>query len=85
MKANVTLADLARYGASQVDSRLGFLLGVLAQGSVPGAGRELNIDANMGVASDGGSVKVVSGDATVEGVPVTPVVQLLVQAISVKV
>lgn len=85
MVANVSLADLASYGASQVDSGLGFLLGVIAQGSVPGAGKELAINADMGMASDNGNVKIVSGAATVEGIPVTPVVQLLMQAITIKI
>lgn len=80
---SVSLADAAAFGAGGLGPLAAIAAG-LAAGSVPNAGRPLPIDVDMGLESEDGRLKVVSGGGTIAGVPTGPLAVLLTNAIAVR-
>jgi hypothetical protein len=81
--ASVSLPDLARFGAGQLGGALAALFagGIASQSLPKDLQKPLVIDQDVRFTSDGGRLVVVSGEGTVGGVPTEPVIELITQAI----
>jgi hypothetical protein len=78
-----TPGELAEYGASTLGLPGGPLLRFLAD-QAPGGKRTVPIDLDMELRSDSGRLVVVSGGASVAGIPTGPLAELITTAIIVQ-
>lgn len=81
--STTTGADLVGYGAAQLGIPGVPLLQFLA-GRAPEGDQEIPIHLDMGLESDGGRIRVVSGGGTVAGYPAGPLAELITAAIVVR-
>jgi hypothetical protein len=79
-EASATLQDLARLAGEQFGP-LGGLIGSIAGGSVPGGAAPVPIDLDGELEAKDGDVEMVSGDASVAGLPAGPAAVLITNAI----
>jgi hypothetical protein len=80
---STTGADLADFAASRAGLPNGPLFRFF-EGQIPGASARIPIKMDMELESDGGRVRVVSGGATVAGVPTGPLAELITSMIVVR-
>jgi hypothetical protein len=78
-----TPGDLAQYGAAQLGLPGGPLLRFFTDQAL-GSNRQIPIELDMELRSDGGRVVVVSGGGTVAGYPTGPLAELITSTIAVR-
>jgi hypothetical protein len=81
--STTTGADLVAYGAQQLGLPGVPLLQFFA-GRAPEGDQEIPIHLDMGLESDGGRIRVISGGGTVAGYPAGPLAELITAAIVVR-
>jgi len=81
--SRTTPGELAQYGAARLGLPGGPLLRFFADQAL-GANRQIPIDLDMELRSEGGQVVVVSGGGTVAGYPTGPLAELITSTIAVR-
>ena len=80
--STTTPAALVDFGVSNLDLPGGPFAGLALETLFGDSDVEIPIDLDMQLASDGGAIDVVSGDATVAGLPAGPIAEVIVSAIA---
>lgn len=85
LDAAVIPAELLRFAGSQLGGPLGGLVGGLAAGAVPLAGQSVPVEIDATLRSDEGEVRLVSGDASVAGLPLGPLAEAVARAVAARI
>jgi hypothetical protein len=81
--ADTTVAELADYGLDAVGVPAGGLFDALVEGLFGPSDSGVPVSLDMQLASDDGRVEVISGNASVAGVPAGPLAELITSAVVV--
>ena len=82
VSATVTAAELSTYAGQTLGGGLGGFLGGVAGGMMPGGGAPIPIDLDAVLHSDSGSLRAVSVNGSVAGLPAGPFVEALAAALA---
>ncbi len=79
--ASVTGEDLAAFAGEQVGGSIGEFFGNLAGGAIPEGDREIPIEADVELRSEGGRAEVEDAEGSIGGIPLGPFAGLIAETI----